>query len=46
MNKYILVIVAVVIVILAGGTFFLMTWNIPAPSERIVKVIPDARFPH
>ena len=45
MNKLILIFVAAVVVIILGGGAFLMLWNIPAPTARVEKVIPDARFP-
>ena len=31
-------------IILGGGTF-LMTWDFPAPSKDVAKVLPDDRFP-
>ncbi|HEY3918320.1 MAG TPA: hypothetical protein VGL83_11035 [Stellaceae bacterium] len=46
MGRFLLVVLAVVVVILVGGTAFLMVWNPPAPTARVEKVIPDARFPH
>lgn len=45
MNKLLLIFVAAVVVIILGGGAFLMLWNIPAPTARVEKVIPDARFP-
>ena len=45
MGRFLLIVVALVVVILVGGTVFLMVWNIPAPTTRVEKVIPDARFP-
>jgi hypothetical protein len=45
MSKILLVLVAAVVVIVIGGGAFLMLWNIPAPTARVEKVIPDARFP-
>jgi hypothetical protein len=45
MNRFLLIFVALVVVILVGGTVFLMIWDIPAPTARVEKVIPDARFP-
>jgi hypothetical protein len=46
MGRFILIVLALVIVVLIGGTVFLMFWDIPAPTARVEKVIPDARFPH
>lgn len=37
-----------VILLVAGlvtGVVFLTTWNIPAPSAQVEKVIPDDEFP-
>jgi hypothetical protein len=45
MGRFLLIVVALVVVILVGGTVFLMFWNIPAPTTHVEKVIPDARFP-
>ena len=45
MGRFLLIIVALIVIILVGGTVFLMVWNIPAPTTRVEKVIPDARFP-
>jgi len=32
-------------VILIGGAVFLATWDIPAPTSQVEKVLPDNRFP-
>lgn len=45
MNKLLLIFVAAVLLVVIGGGAFLMLWNIPAPTARVEKVIPDARFP-
>jgi hypothetical protein len=45
MNRLLLIFVAVVAVIVIGGGGFLMLWNPPAPTARVEKVLPDARFP-
>lgn len=29
---------------LAAGGVFLMTWDIPAPTHQVEKVIPNERF--
>ncbi len=31
---------------LAGGAVFLATWEIPAPSAPVEKVIPNDQFPN
>jgi hypothetical protein len=40
-----LIILAVVAVALLGGGVFLVTWDIPAPSSTVEKIVPDDRFP-
>ena len=45
MGKLALIFAALVVVIVIGGGAFLMLWDIPAPTARVEKVIPDARFP-
>ena len=39
------VLLAVVLVVVLGGTMFLLTWEIPAPTARIERVIPDDTLP-
>ncbi|WP_193555790.1 hypothetical protein [Hwanghaeella grinnelliae] len=45
MGKFILVIFALLAVVLGGGAVFLATWDIPAPSQTVERVLPDDRFP-
>jgi hypothetical protein len=45
MLKFTLIVVAALIVLGVGGAAFLMVWDIPAPSARVERVIPDARLP-
>lgn len=45
MGKVVLIGVALVAVVIAGGIGFLMTWNIPAPTAQVEHVIPNARLP-
>lgn len=33
------------LVVVLGGAVFLMTWEIPAPTSRIERVIPDDQLP-
>lgn len=39
------VLIALIVVVLVGGVVFLATWDIPAPTQQVEKVIPDDRFP-
>lgn len=45
MTRLLVITAALVAVIVMGGGTFLMRWHIPAPTARVEKVIPDARFP-
>jgi hypothetical protein len=36
--------ILIVVVVLAGGAVFLATWDIPAPTHPVEKVIPNDRF--
>ena len=40
----IIAILGVVVVIVVGGVF-LANWEIPPPSAKVERVLPDARFP-
>lgn len=37
--------VAGALLFLAGGALFLATWDIPAPSAEVERIIPNDRFP-
>jgi hypothetical protein len=45
MSRLVLIIAVVFVVAVGGFTVFLATWNPPAPSAKIEKVVPDDRFP-
>jgi hypothetical protein len=45
MGKLAVITGSLLVVVLVGCVGFLMTWNIPAPSAHVERVIPDARFP-
>jgi small neutral amino acid transporter SnatA (MarC family) len=45
MAKFVLIALGAVVVIAICGAGFLMVWDIPAPSERVERVIPDAKLP-
>ena len=38
------VLIVILVLVLAGGAVFLMNWEIPPPSEKIEKVIPNERI--
>lgn len=45
MSKKILFALSVLVVAVAGGGLFLVTWEIPPPTTQVEKVIPDENFP-
>jgi hypothetical protein len=45
MRRPILILLAVLAVALAGLVGFLATWEIPPPTARIEKTIPNDRLP-
>ncbi|HVJ54128.1 MAG TPA: hypothetical protein VM689_16795 [Aliidongia sp.] len=45
MGRIVLALVLVLVVCLIGGFAFLAFWDVPAPVEKVEKVLPDARFP-
>ncbi|MDA5192365.1 hypothetical protein [Govanella unica] len=46
MGKFSLVIFVLLLVGAGAGLVFLLNWNIPAPSQKVEKVLPDDMFPH
>ena len=46
MGKLVLIGIALLAVVIAGGIGFLMLWDIPAPTQHVERVIPDARLSH
>jgi hypothetical protein len=45
MNRIALVAVIIVVLALVGGAVFFATWDIPPPSAKVEKVLPNDRFP-
>jgi len=45
MGKFILITFAVLLVAGSAAAVVLMFWDIPAPTARVERIIPDARFP-
>jgi hypothetical protein len=39
-----LLLVSLLVAVVAAGVVFLLTWDIPPPSQQVEKVIPDERF--
>lgn len=39
------IIVILAFALVLGGGTFLVTWDFPAPSKDVKKVLPDERFP-
>ena len=46
MRKLTMIIAVAVLVLLGAGAAFLATWEIPPPSAKIEKVVPDDLFSH
>jgi hypothetical protein len=44
MKKILLIAALAVVVLIGGGLTVLATWNIPAPTQPVEKVIPNDRF--
>ncbi len=44
MKKFILVLIVLAIVCVAGGVVFLGTWDLPAPTKTVEKTIPKDRY--
>jgi len=44
MSKLARVVLLLVVVIVVGAGIFLATWNIPAPTAPVEKVIPNDRL--
>ncbi len=44
MRKLTKIIAATVVALFGAGAVFLATWEIPPPSAKVEKVIPDDRF--
>ena len=46
MKKFLVVVAAVVVLIIAAGIAFLATWDIPPPTAPVEKAIPDEKLSH
>lgn len=45
MKSVSIIVLALLVLGVAGGGAFLATWKIPAPVADVEKAIPDERFP-
>jgi hypothetical protein len=45
MSKKFLFALSAVLVAVAGGGLFLMTWEIPPPTTQVEKILPEERVP-
>jgi hypothetical protein len=45
MSKAPFILIVVVAAVVVGGAVFLATWDIPAPTQRVEKVLPNDRSP-
>jgi len=46
MSSMVRIVLILVLLVVVGGVAALAMWNIPAPSAKVEKVIPDDRFQH
>tara|TARA_R110002167_G_scaffold133555_1_gene318730 strand:- start:415 stop:555 length:141 start_codon:yes stop_codon:yes gene_type:complete len=44
MRKLTLSLLLLIVVGVAAGAVFLATWDIPPPTSKVEKVVPDDRF--
>lgn len=45
MSRFLSVLVILLLLVIGGGMAFLASWDMPAPSKTMEKVLPDERFP-
>lgn len=45
MGRVLIILLALIILAAAAGAIYLLTWDIPAPSQEVERVLPDDRFP-
>lgn len=45
MSSLLRIVTVMLVVVVVGGIAALSMWDIPAPTNKIEKVIPDERFP-
>ena len=45
MSHLLRILLIVLSLVIVGGLVFLAMWDIPAPTARVEKVIPDERLP-
>ncbi|MEE8275823.1 MAG: hypothetical protein V3R75_01545 [Alphaproteobacteria bacterium] len=45
MNRFIAVLVLLLVMAITGGVVFLAIWDIPPPQQGVEKVLPNDRFP-
>jgi len=46
MKRFLVVVAAIVVLIIAAGVVFLATWDIPPPTAPVEKTIPDDKLSH
>ncbi|AWB06370.1 hypothetical protein A6A40_14770 [Azospirillum humicireducens] len=45
MSRFLSILIVLLLLVIAGGMVFLASWDLPAPSKTVEKVLPDERFP-
>ena len=46
MIRILLAILAVLVVVIVAGGIYLTTFDVPAPTKAVEKIIPNDRFQH
>ena len=44
MSRLSVVVLLVLVIAIAGGAVFLLTWDIPPPTRTIETIVPNDRF--
>ncbi len=44
MSRFSKALALLILITIAGGAVFLMTWDIPAPTSRVEITVPDETF--
>ena len=45
MSRFLSILFVLLLLVIAGGMVFLASWDLPAPSKTVEKVLPEERFP-
>ena len=45
MSKLVLIIAGALVIVAAVGSIMLVNWDIPPPTQKIQRVLPNDKFP-